>query len=322
MPRKPFKHLNQYDRDRLEALLTHGHRQRDIAQVLGVDKSTISREVSSRQRQDGRYQAGTAEHKARIKRSNAKYQGMKIERYPALRAYLIEELKAPRAPDEIAGRMKREKRVPRVGKDAIYKWLYSPFGQPYVKYLCTRRSQRKRRPEARGQRRMIPNMRRQEELSPAQRQSVGYGEGDTFVSPKKTKTTASAAVVVMKHSKYIVGRKLPSLKPKEMRDAINSMHQTLAMETLVFDRGIENREHEKFRVDSYFCDPQAPWQKPLVESSIGLLRRWFWKKGTNLAHISPQEFQRSLAIINGKYRKSLNYLSAKEVAQADGILKS
>jgi IS30 family transposase len=146
-------------------------------------------------------------------------------------------------------------------------------------------------------------------------------EGDTFVSPRRYQTTASVAVVVEKKSKLILGKRIPSLKPRVMARTIKIFSQRMHIGNIVMDRGIENRYHERFGVPAYFCDPQSPHQKPLAEGSIGLIRRWFWKKGTNLAEVSNQEIQKNINILNNKYRKSLDYMSALEVARGCGILK-
>ena len=87
------------------------------------------------------------------------------------------------------------------------------------------------------------------------------------------------------------------------------------------DNGIENRYFDQWGLPVYFADPHAPWQKPDVENGIGLLRRWFIKKGTNLATISEDQFQMCLHILNNKYRKSLGYKSAYEVALKHGIIQ-
>src|SRR3989344_4288455 len=129
--RKSFINLDFRARDRIEALWRAGHRQREIATVLQVDKSTISREMAKRRMMTGEYRATNAEHKAQVKRSRSKYQGMKIEKYPWLRRHIVSELKEFQSPDGIAGRMK-EKRWPiRVSGDAIYRWLRSVYGQRY-----------------------------------------------------------------------------------------------------------------------------------------------------------------------------------------------
>ena len=141
-PRKHISHITQKKTDRIEDLLDEGVTQTKIAIILKVDESTICRE-RKRKLKNGRYDSDTAEHKASVKRSNSKYQGMKIESNKELRKLVVAGLKAKRSPDEIAGRMKMEKRKMRIGTNAIYKWLYSAFGQRYCKYLYTVRKKKK-----------------------------------------------------------------------------------------------------------------------------------------------------------------------------------
>lgn len=316
--KRQFRHLNQSDRDRIEALLRAGHSQKDIAIILKVDKGTVSREIKKRKRKDGRYEATVAHHKANVKRSNSKYQGMKIETYPTLRDFIIKGLKDSRSPDEIAGRMKRELVSPRITTNAIYKWLYSVYGEPYCAYLCTKRKRKKTQRHT-PKREMIP-----ERISIRERPTsptLHHWEGDTLVSPKTKHTTASVAVVCAILEKYICATKLLDLKPARMSRTIRRFTRRLHMDTLTLDNGIENRYHERFGVDSFFCDSHSPWQKPLVENSIGLARRWFLPKGTDLSLVSEETLQTYITILNNKYRKSLNYQSAYEVAIAHGILK-
>jgi IS30 family transposase len=315
MRKTHYTHLNQFARDRLEALLRSGVSQKKAAEILKVNKSTVSREVAGRKRKDGRYDADTAEHKAGILRSNSKYQGMKIEQNPTLKARIITDLKAGRSPDEIAGRMRKERIDPRVDKDAIYKWLYSAFGAQYCKYLCTRRYHPKRQ-KKKTERVMIPNR-----VNVSLRPALGvHAEGDTFVSPKRAKTTHAVAAVVAE--KFLLLRKLSNLKPASMRDAVQDVGGEIHFDTLTLDNGIENRAHEQFGVPAFFCDPHSPWQKPRVEGVIGLVRRWFLPKGTNLSEVTQEELDLYAKILNGKYRKSLGYRSAREVAEKSGILKS
>lgn len=308
MKKRVFKQLNQYRRDRIEVLWRSGCMQKDIAKILGCNKSTVSREIEKRKKEDGTYSAETAQIKANVKRSNSKYQGMRIEQNPTLKNHIVSELEVHRSPDEIAGRMETEGYNPSVQTSAIYRWLYSPFGQPYCKYLCTKRH-RKKPSKDRKKRQMIRNMKSVRDIP----KGLDVSEGDTFVSPKRAHTTVSAVIVVKRKSKYISGNKIPSLESKHMTESIQRIQAVRPSDALIFDRGIENREHEKFGVQAYFCDPHAPHQKPLVESSIGLLRRWFLPKGTDLSKVTEEELQEKFKILNNKYRKSLRYRSANEV---------
>jgi len=312
-----YKHLNQFGRDRIEALLKEGHTQSEIADILKVNKSTVSREINNRKRRDGRYDAETAQHKAHVKRMYSKYQGMKIEGNPVLKSLIIEKLKQKRSPDEIAGRINEEAGCCVVNHKAIYKWLYSIYGERYCHLLCTKRRKKKKQNRDKHPRAMIPNL---VSIHAIPDQEIQY-EGDTFVSPRRCQTTVSVAVVVHRTSKLILAKKITSLRPDNMVHAMRHFQTQAAMKNVVLDRGIENQRHEKFGISAYFADAQSPYQKPLAEGSIGLGRRWFWPKGTDLSKVSGREIKKGIDILNNKYRKSLGYRSAIEVARECGILK-
>lgn len=293
-----------------------GVKQKDIAQVIGVHPSRICRELENRKKMDGRYSASMAGQKALVKRGNSKYQGMKIERYPELRKHIVSELKKLQSPDAIAGRMKKENWKVRVSGDAIYRWLRSSFGQSYCKYLCTKRYRKKPRTNT-PERHIISNMVSVHAMPP----DLGLvTEGDAFLSPRKMSKT-SGILVVWRETKLFKGDLVKSLRPIHTTRVMRKIHSENTSDAMILDQGGENREHERFKVETYFCDPASPRQKPLVESSIGLCRRWFWPKRTNLALVSKEEFQENLEILNNKYRKSLQYQSPNEASRERGILK-
>lgn len=314
--KKCFRHLNQFDRDRIEAMLDAGCQQKEIAGVLWVDKSAISREIKERKRKSGRYEATAAQLKANIKRSNSKYQGMKIEKHPELRARIIDGLKQFRSPNEIAGRMKRERVSPSVNANAIYKWLYSVWGLPYCRYLCTKRY-RKKKQKRTAKREMIPNR-----ISLKQRPKRGeHGEGDIFVSPIKSGVRQSGALICTPSVQLLSGTMIENRKPATMARAVKKITKDISIDDLTLDNGIENKLHQQFGIPTYFADPRSPWQKPHIENGIGLVRRWFIPKKTNLMNISENQFQSYLHILNSKYRKSLGYRSAYEAALERGIIQ-
>lgn len=313
-----FSQLTDTKRDRIEALLDAGQNQKEIAKILKVHPSTISREITTRKKENGQYDADTAAHKAGIKRSNAKYQGMKIEKHPALKQRIIAELKACRSPDEIAGMLALEKVFPTIGTNAIYKWLYSVYGGQYCRYLCTKRYRKKKQKQT-TKREMIPG-RISIDKRPKTKGLV-HAEGDTLVSGRKTGSTAAASMVAIQKTKLLLGERLDNLKPTSMEASIVRVQEVASFDTLTMDNGIENKTHQAFGIPTYFCDPHAPWQKPLVEQSIGLLRRWYIKKGTDLTLVPPEQYQNMLHYLNHKKRKSLGYKSAYEASFETGIIK-
>src|SRR3989344_3394508 len=316
--RKEFRHLTEHDRDRIHALYGQGHDQSDIAGVLGVDKGTISRELNRYDRKTWRYNATRAQKDAEEKRLHSKRPGMKIEANPSLKRFIIRELKKLRSPDEIAGRMKREGITPRVGTVAIYKWLYSAAGKQYCRYLCTKRT-RKRRQKRASQRVLIPDRISLRERPDAA--DLVHAESDLFVSPTRLREKTCGLLVVEKSSKLLAGSLVENKTTKVIVPTVQRVVSRINIDDLTLDNGIENVHHRDFGLPTYFCDKGAPYQKPDVEGSIGLIRRWFLPEGTDLSKIPDDTFQSQLHLLNHKYRKSLDYRSAYEVAQERGIIK-
>jgi len=315
--RQSFRHIKGHDRDRIQALRDSWHTQKEIAEVLGFSESAISRELSRNPTRVGRYKADRARDHAEEKRAHSKYPGMKIDVYPDLKQYIIRQLKRLRSPDEIAGRLKKKGITPRIGKNAIYKWLYSDAGHPYCRFLCARRVG-SRKQNGLPRRVLIPD--RKPLHTRPDTPGLIHAEGDLFVSPTRLRVKDSGLLVVVPIAHLLKGNIIPNKTSAVMVRAMQKLTTQLSLDTCAFDNGIENVHHKEFGVDAYFCDRGAPWQKSHVESSIGLIRRWFLPKGTNLATIPDNIFQSQLHLLNQKYRKSLGYQSAYEVAMERGII--
>jgi transposase, IS30 family len=315
--RKSFKQLNQWERDRIESLRYYGTKLSDIAKTLERNKSTISRELKAYTNQHGRYRATQAGESALEKRKGSKAVGMKIEGQPILKQHIINALKQLRSPDEIAGRMKRERVFPRVGTNAIYKWLYSEQGREYCQYLCSRNTSKLSQSRLK-KRHLIPNR-----ISIRERPNDAlqiHGESDLFVSPTSFHSGTVGHMIVVPKAHLLVGRLLKNRSSNEMLASMKNMQRKVGVTTWTMDNGIENIKHEQFGIPTYFCTPGSPWQKPHIESSIGLTRRWFLPKGTDLSKISNDTFQSMLFVLNHKYRKSLGYSNAYEEALRYAII--
>lgn len=127
---------------------------------------------------------------------DAKFQGMKIESDPDLRAYVIAGLEAHWNPDEIAGRMRDDHEPFYASKTAIYDWLRSVYGERYCRHLASGRHH-KREQKPKTARVMIPERVSIHERfrGAANRTRYGHWEGDTLISAKKTASTAAASVI-------------------------------------------------------------------------------------------------------------------------------
>lgn len=302
------KHINKDDRNQIEILLKRGYLQKEIAEVLGFNKSSISKEIKRNSCRDGRYQASVAQHRADIKRRNSKFCSMKIQKNTELKERIVSALQDHQSPQAIAGRYRDISHV------SIYKWLYSAWGQRYCRHLCSKQYKPRKQRSVGAKRHMIPDA-----ISVHERPTQGvHLEGDLFVS---SHNTVSVAVLVEPKSQYMWAVKIPNRKPSTMVSYINEILKDIQIDSITWDRGVENQYHKELNTDSYFCDPYSPWQKPHVENNIGLLRKWFVPKRTNLDLYEQKQLERHVDIVNNKWRKSRNFKSARELIEESGILK-
>lgn len=319
---KSYRHLVQKDRDRLQALRDVGTKQKEIARILEVDPSTISREIARNRRRyrtkkkvknkKARYEAGVAEHKTYVRRKYAKYQGKKIEEDANLRRYITSRLRRYWNPNEISGKMKKDGEPFYASKTAIYEWLRSVYGQRYVPYLYSGRYYTKKRKPKKAVKSMIPNRASIHDQPESFSAEFGHYEADTFVSGKNTGGKAAVAVAIETKADYVEMRKLKNMKPRGFAAAVRNMRRAVIMKSATMDNGIENRDHEDIGTATYFCDPYSSWQKPHVENVIRLVRR-FIPKGSDLSKVSETKIARVARILNHKPRKSLGYKTPYEV---------
>lgn len=328
MKNTKYGQLTQFERDRIKALLTAGHKQYEIANTLKRNSGTISREIKrNRLERDGKsmargeYDSCLANKKARSRRRFAKYQGKKINENDDLKDYIVARLKKDWSPDEISGKMKTDNEQFYANKNAIYEWLYSIWGQRYCRYLKSKRYNPKKRKKKKTKKSLIPN-RIGIEMRPNvinNREKYGHYEGDAIVSGKKTRSRTALIVTIERKSKYVNIRKVSSLRPILFNSAIEDIQKEQLIESMTLDNGIENQYHERLSMDVYFCDPYSSWQKGSIEHVNGMIRKYI-PKGVDISKYSDEYIQMIEIFLNNKPRKSLGYKTPKEVMIENNLL--
>lgn len=317
---KKYTHLSQEERDRIQALFSLEHTQKEIAEVLERDEGTISRELDKGCMKNGIYRAKYAHHKAYVRKKYAKYQGKKINENEDLKVFIIKGLILDWNPDEISGRMKEQKLPFYSSKTAIYEWLYSIHGQMYCNLLTSRQYRKKKRKQKKTKKEMIPN-RVGIELKPLDfGLKAGDMETDTIVSGKKTGSKAALTVAKDVRSKLVGMRLIESLKPILNEKAIDEIIIDLNARCLIRDNGIENKNHEQALVPSFFCHPFSASEKPHIENANKEIRKYF-PKGCDIGKYSHEYVSLVEWLLNSKPRKVLGYKTAYEVARESGLIR-
>ena len=175
---RTYKQLTQEQRYQIFALMNMGHQQTQISNSLGVDKSTISRELSRNRGQRG-YRPKQAHGLAMSRRKKGQYR-IQSETWALIEAKMRKDW----SPEQISGWMLKHHHI-RVSHEWIYQYILSDkqTGGDLHKHLRCQKKRRKRY-GSRDRRGKLPNRRSIEERPKIvdQRQRIGDWEVDTIVA--------------------------------------------------------------------------------------------------------------------------------------------
>lgn len=208
MKKKTYVQLTLAEREHIAQCHQDGMSQSEIAQVLGRNRSTISRELRRNGDYDGEIYSAYAAHGLAIHRGRQRRR-RKLDN-PRLWRRVVRGLRRGWSPEQIGGYLKKthpDQPERLVSHETIYTALYVlPRGELRKELLSHLRQARKaRHPRARGadRRGQIPNMIRIAER-PAEaedRRIPGHWEGDLI---KGAGNRSAVASLVERHSRYLL----------------------------------------------------------------------------------------------------------------------
>lgn len=307
------KHLTAADRKAVEVLLHKDCSRSEIAKELGVDRSTVCREVNYRSTPMGYFSDMAQVNYESRRRSCGKKRGLSQS---SIQGWVIARLKAGYSPEQISGRMRLEKRKDYICKETIYDFIYT---DPYCKreklyqYLRQGKKKRTKHYGRKTQRIKIPN-RVSIRLRPRvveERIEFGHWEGDSVLYPdlKVINTLNELFSGLVRFKK--LERRTTRLTTRAM---IYSLKDYQAR-TLTLDNGLEFVNHEKVTqklgVKIFFCDPYSSYQRGSNENTNMLLRRYLPKK-TDISNLTQQELNDIANELNNRPRKRLGFLTPLE----------
>lgn len=287
--------------------------QAAIARQIGVNRSTVSREIRRNSNRHGRYWWSIAHERALDRRERT----VRNRETPAdvlreaRRLLLAEEW----SPKQISGYLM--KKDVRISHERIYEMIRNDESGE-LKSHCRhkmkyRRRKKRRRPTVATN---IPErVSIHERPAEADGRRFGDWEMDTIVG----KGQKSAILTLCERSRnYLIMERLQhGMDHGKVADAVIRLLYPYRKNvlTITTDNGFEFRSHRKItealKATVYFADSYASWQKGRIENMNKLIRQYI-PKGTDFRELSD-EFIHSVQLkINRRPREKLNFSTPKD----------
>ena len=310
---KSYQQLTQDQRYQIYAFLKASFSQAAIARELGVEPSTISRELKRNRGLRG-YRPKQAQQLAQA-RCKAKANATRIT--PETWQRVADCLHQDWSPEQVSGTLKAQGETA-PSHERIYQYVYADKrqGGDLHKHLRCQKKRRKRygQYDRRGQ---IANRKSidQRPLIVANKERLGDWEADTIIGKNHQQAIVS---LVERQSKLTLLAKVERNTEAAVKQAMVEMLIPLAesVHTITSDNGREFAAHEAIAAALaaafYFAHPYHSWERGLNENTNGLVRQYF-PKGSDFTAFTDDQVQAVAERLNERPRKTLGYQTPNHV---------
>lgn len=304
--------LTQEQRYQISAYKKAGYNQSEIARLIGVNKSTISRELKRNRGLRG-YRPKQAHELSMRRRKEKAKERIKPEIWEWVKNLLEEDW----SPEQISGWLSREKRL-HISHESIYRFVYrdkNQGGDLYRHLRCQRK--RKKRYGGHSMRGLIPGRVSIDERPAVVDRKNRFGDWELDTVIGKNHQQAIVTITERK-SKLALFAKVERKTSDMVKEAIIGLLEPIKdwVKTLTADNGKEFAGHlelaEKLEADFYFAHPYSSWERGLNENTNGLLRQYFPKK-TDFRLINENEINKAMDKLNNRPRKTLGFKTPNEI---------
>lgn len=308
---KSYHQLTQEQRYQIYALRRTKHSLSEIATVIGVHKSSVSRELKRNRGQRG-YRPQQA-HELALERRTIGLSWIPAEIWAEVERLLRQDW----SPEQISGRLKKEQKVC-LSHEWIYQYVLKDkqAGGDLYRHLRCQKKRRKRYGtyDRRGK---LPNCRSIEER-PAivnHRKRLGDWEVDTVIGKNHQQALVT---LTERKSRFTLLAKVSRRTAQAVRQQVCRVLLPVQdkVHTLTSDHGKEFADHEQIaaalNLKFYFAHPYAAWERGTNENTNGLLRQYFPKK-SDFQAVSSKQLHHAMSRLNCRPRKSLRFKTPFEV---------
>ncbi|MBR0303508.1 MAG: IS30 family transposase, partial [Clostridia bacterium] len=300
-----YKHFTLKERVCLQELLSEGKSLRKIADILGRNVSSVSREIKRncskypKKKSNNRfkYHAWRANVCATVRRRQSPRRA--IPKDSKIYEYVVECLNQFWSPEQIAERWKLEHPSSSLATSTIYRYVKNGEFEG-----ITPKSHFRRRGKNYNYVHHNSNVIHPDHLIPdwpdaiVKRSRIGDWEGDTVYGGVGK---GLIVTLVDRKSRFLCSGLLNSRDSEETRLAIKKLLTGLPVNSISLDNGSEFAKFSDIASDLnttvFFAEPHKPWQRGTNENTNDILR-FFFPKGFDFRSIDDSILQAVISSIN------------------------
>jgi IS30 family transposase len=313
-----MSHLTVEQRYTIAQMLGQNFTQTAIAEVIGKDKSVVSREIKrNSDKRSGHYKSQLAQRKYE-ERLHEKPK--KVYFTGQIRLDVAAKLKDKYSPEQIVGECKRLGKAC-VSAERIYQHIWQDKKKNGHLHECLRsRGKRYRKRGNQKDSRGILKDRVSIELRPAvvdEKNRFGDLEIDTVIGQNHQ----GAIVTINDRATGLLRMKKVDRKEAELvKQATLELLQEFKpyLHTITADNGKEfalhNHISKALEVDFYFAHPYHSWERGANENLNGLIRQYV-PKSSRLQELTEEHIHFIQEQLNNRPRKRFNYISPNQMFQ-------
>jgi len=339
--KREFKHLNETERETIE----RNYKKLSIsaiAEILGKDKSTISREIKRASiieykvnkyiSKDPNYPTSIEKRVYYAEEGEETYERnrercgrkSKIGKCESLIRYVIENVKSEekRSIDSAIGYAKEKNYFPGqyVSTKTFYNWIdkgLEGINNFDLLHKIGRKARNKSKSKVR--KRIYGRSIEERPISVKAREEFGHWEGDLIVGKDNKSYLCS---LVERKTRIGLLFKISSKESKNIVEVIDRLKEKYGdnfskiFKTITFDNGSEFSDSIGMEKDNrthvYYAHPYSSYERGSNENWNGLVRRYL-PKGSSFEDLSEEGINKILNYINTMPRKLLRYRTAMEL---------
>lgn len=284
-----------------------------IARSIGVDKSTVSRELKRNLTANRKYVWFRAHEMSEARRRRTPgNRGLDSALAWRIKELIREEQWSPR---QISGRLAKE--GVKVSHEAIYSIIRRDESGELARHC--RHKMKYRRSPSRKRETKATNIKNRVSIHERPKEADGTRFGDWEMDLIVDKDSNAILTLVERSTNFLLMEKLRhGKKAAPLAKVVWRLllpYKGEALKTITTDNGSEFAEHEwitrKLHVPVYFADSYCSWQKGAVENENKLIRQYI-PKGTDISAVTDGKIKKIRMKINARPREKLNFNTPAE----------